>query len=48
MLARGYHLARRGLMALSLPLTDADLQGFLDAVRDYLETRSAALQALVR
>jgi glutamate-1-semialdehyde 2,1-aminomutase len=48
MLARGYHLARRGLIALSLPLTDADLRGFLDAVRDYLETRAVVLRTLVQ
>jgi len=35
MLQRGYYLARRGFMALSLALTEADHEGFVAAVDDY-------------
>jgi len=35
MLQRGYYLARRGFMALSLALTEADHDGFVAAVDDY-------------
>ncbi|MCW5745324.1 MAG: aminotransferase class III-fold pyridoxal phosphate-dependent enzyme [Alphaproteobacteria bacterium] len=35
MLHRGYYLARRGFMALSLALTPADHDGFVAAVDDY-------------
>jgi glutamate-1-semialdehyde 2,1-aminomutase len=35
MLERGYYLARRGFMALSLALTPADHDGFVAAVDDY-------------
>jgi len=35
MLQRGYYLARRGFMALSLALTPADHDGFVAAVDDY-------------
>ena len=35
MLQRGYYLARRGFMALSLALTEADHDGFIAAVDDY-------------
>jgi glutamate-1-semialdehyde 2,1-aminomutase len=36
MLARGFHLARRGMIALSLEITDEDCAAFCDAVRDFL------------
>jgi glutamate-1-semialdehyde 2,1-aminomutase len=35
MLERGYFLSRRGLSALCLPLTDNDVDGFLEAVDDF-------------
>ena len=35
MIERGYFLSRRGLSALCLPLTDKDVDGFLEAVDDF-------------
>ena len=35
MLERGYFLSRRGLSALCLPLTDRDVDGFVDGVDDF-------------
>ena len=35
MLERGYFLSRRGLSALCLPLTDRDVDGFVDSVDDF-------------
>jgi len=40
LLERGYYMARRGFIALSLEITDADVDGFVDAVRDSLRERS--------
>ncbi len=37
MLNRGYYLARRGFVALSLALSAADIDGFADAFADYLK-----------
>jgi glutamate-1-semialdehyde 2,1-aminomutase len=39
LLERGYYIARRGFIALMLPLDEADLDGFRDAFRDILEQR---------
>jgi glutamate-1-semialdehyde 2,1-aminomutase len=39
MIHRGYYFARRGFIALSLPTTDVDTEGFVSAVADFLETR---------
>jgi hypothetical protein len=36
MLARGQYLARRGLMSLSLALSEDDLDAFADAAADVL------------
>jgi len=36
MLERGYSYGRRGFVALSLPLTEADIDGFAAAVEDFL------------
>jgi glutamate-1-semialdehyde 2,1-aminomutase len=36
MLDRGYSFARRGFVALSLPLTESDVDGFAGAVEDFL------------
>ena len=36
MLARGQYLARRGMVTLSLPMTDADCDGLVAAVDDFL------------
>jgi len=40
LLERGYYMARRGFIALSLEITDDDVDGFVDAVRDSLAARS--------
>lgn len=40
LLDRGYYIARRGFMALMLPLTDQDLDGFKNAFRDILSERA--------
>jgi glutamate-1-semialdehyde 2,1-aminomutase len=36
MLERGYYVAQRGMIALSLPTQESDLSGFVQATRDYL------------
>jgi hypothetical protein len=36
MLERGYSFARRGFVALSLPLGEADVDGFASAVEEFL------------
>jgi glutamate-1-semialdehyde 2,1-aminomutase len=43
LLERGYYIARRGFVALSLPLIDADLDGFLAAVDACIGERAAVL-----
>jgi glutamate-1-semialdehyde 2,1-aminomutase len=43
LLERGYSIARRGLMSLSLPLTEADDSAFLAAFDDVLATYAAPL-----
>jgi glutamate-1-semialdehyde 2,1-aminomutase len=45
LLARGYWLARRGMINLSLPLTDGDLDGLVDAVGEFLEARRSLVAA---
>ncbi len=45
MIAAGYFLARRGYLALSLPLGDPELDGFVAAVDEFLEARKPALGA---
>jgi glutamate-1-semialdehyde 2,1-aminomutase len=35
MLERGFYLSRRGLSALCLPLTDKDVDGFVEAIDDF-------------
>lgn len=39
LLQRGYYIARRGMIALSLPVTDEDLDGFLEAVTEMVDER---------
>ena len=39
MLSRGIYLARRGFIALSLPIGDAEVDRFVEAVRHFLEGR---------
>jgi len=36
MLERGFSYGRRGFIALSLPLTEADIDGFAEAVEEFL------------
>jgi glutamate-1-semialdehyde 2,1-aminomutase len=43
LLERGYSIARRGLISLSLPLTEADDSAFLEAFDDVLATYAAPL-----
>jgi glutamate-1-semialdehyde 2,1-aminomutase len=44
MLARGVWLARRGMMALSLPIGDAECDHLASAVQDFLEGRRSLLR----
>ena len=44
LIQRGYYMARRGFIALSLPTTDADADGFVAAVTDFLEVRGALIE----
>jgi len=44
MLDRGYYFARRGYIALSLPTTDADCEGFASAVDDFLLARGSLVE----
>jgi glutamate-1-semialdehyde 2,1-aminomutase len=44
MIDRGYYLARRGFIALSLPTTEADAEGFAGAVGDFLDTHGAMIE----
>jgi len=39
MLERGVYLARKGFVALSLPIGDAEVDHFVDAVADFLDVR---------
>lgn len=43
MLARGFYLARRGMIALSLALTDADCEAFAAAWTEFLREHQAVL-----
>jgi glutamate-1-semialdehyde 2,1-aminomutase len=43
MLARGQYLARRGFITLSLPLVEADYDGLVDAVDEFLTSRASVL-----
>ena len=45
MIERGYYVAQRGMINLSLPMQESDLGGFVNAVRDYLTRYAAALRA---
>jgi len=39
LLARGVYIARKGFIALSLPIGDAEIDHFVDAVADFLDSR---------
>ncbi len=43
MFSRGYYVAQRGMINLSLPLQESDLDGFVGQVRDYLSRHAAIL-----
>jgi glutamate-1-semialdehyde 2,1-aminomutase len=43
LIARGFYLARRGLIALSLPVSDADTDAFVAAIDDLLTARRGML-----
>jgi glutamate-1-semialdehyde 2,1-aminomutase len=45
MLDRGYYFARRGFIALSLPTSDADCEGFAAAVEDFFAMRGPLVAA---
>lgn len=47
MLERGFYYARRGMMALSLPLTDADCDAFADAMAEVLALRAPLIRQAV-
>jgi glutamate-1-semialdehyde 2,1-aminomutase len=40
MIVRGYYVAQRGMINLSLPMTEGDIKAFVGEVRQYL-TRNA-------
>lgn len=44
LMLRGFYIARRGYLALPLPLTDADLASFTDAVEDVVATHQRLLR----
>lgn len=46
MLERGYYFGRRGYVALSLPTTEADCDGFSDAVDDFLWTHRTLIDSI--
>jgi glutamate-1-semialdehyde 2,1-aminomutase len=43
LMERGYYIAQRGMINLSLPMTESDFAGFLQATRDYLIGRADVL-----
>jgi glutamate-1-semialdehyde 2,1-aminomutase len=45
MLASGFYLARRGMVALSLEVTDADAAAFVAAVTEFVSARASLLEA---
>jgi len=47
MLDRGYYFARRGYIALSLPTTEADCDGFVAAVDDFLQARGSLIDRVL-
>ena len=45
LIAAGYYLARRGMIVLSLPMTDTDIDGLVDAFAEFVESRAGLLAA---
>ena len=44
LMRRGFYIARRGYLALSLPVTDDDIEAVVDAVRDVVAVHRRVLQ----
>jgi glutamate-1-semialdehyde 2,1-aminomutase len=44
MIDQGYYFARRGFLALSLPTTEADTDGFLAAATEFFESRAGLIE----
>ncbi|KZD06775.1 aspartate aminotransferase family protein [Oceanibaculum pacificum] len=44
LLAAGQYIARRGMINLSLPMTDSDLDGLVEAFAEMLETRRSLIE----
>jgi glutamate-1-semialdehyde 2,1-aminomutase len=44
LIEQGYYLARRGFIALSLPTSEADAEGFATAVSDFLDARGGLIE----
>jgi glutamate-1-semialdehyde 2,1-aminomutase len=45
MIHRGYYIARRGFVALSLPITETDTNGLVAAFGEFLDEHGAAIVA---
>lgn len=45
MLQAGFYLARRGMVALSLEVTEGDIESFVDAVAEFVSVRAGLLEA---
>jgi hypothetical protein len=43
MIENGFFVAQRGMINLSLPIEEADLSGFVQAAREFLERHAALL-----
>jgi glutamate-1-semialdehyde 2,1-aminomutase len=46
LLAKGFYVARRGFIVLSLPMGDAELDGLVAAMDEVLADRAPLLQAI--
>ncbi len=44
MLERGFYIAHRGMVSLSLPMQESDIAAFLEAARGYLSKHAAVLE----
>jgi hypothetical protein len=43
LMERGYYIAQRGMMNLSLPMQESDIAGVLQATREYLIRHAGVL-----
>ncbi len=48
MLERGFYLARRGMLAMSLEIGAAEADGFVAAVADFIESRGSLLRGVTQ